>query len=110
VKKGPVRHSLDSLAARWPTPAAWDHKSSPRAVHTKGDWEGVRPSGGTLLDATLSHHGETQTHGESTKLYLNPVFVEALMGYPAGWTDFVPLEIPSYLNAVLRHLSSSGDD
>jgi hypothetical protein len=47
-------------------------------------------SGTTLHDAIDSHHGEeTRKAGESTShaLVLNPAFVEALMGFPPGWTD-----------------------
>jgi len=27
-----------------------------------------------------------------TEAFLNPLFVETLMGLPIGWTDFAPLE------------------
>lgn len=41
----------------------------------------------TLTDATLGHHGEATGPGGSSGLALNPAFVEALMGFPAGWTE-----------------------
>jgi hypothetical protein len=55
--------------------------------------------GTTLLDAADSHHGEEMRepgkHGKS-KLVLNPAFVEALMGFPRGWTG-LPDETASEL-------------
>lgn len=41
----------------------------------------------TLTDATLGHHGEATGPGGPSGLVLNPAFVEALMGFPAGWTE-----------------------
>ena len=37
---------------------------------------------------------------------LNPRFVEWLMGWPLGWTDFEPVETASYLCRQRMHLWS----
>jgi hypothetical protein len=65
-------------------------------------------SGTTLLDAALIHSGDgpldprTAKDGRagSPKMVLNLRFVEALQGFPLGWTDpagldSVPSETPS---------------
>lgn len=61
---------LASQAATWPTPVANDGKG-PQPVE--------RPAG----DDSLS----TRVARSARGLVLNPVFVEALMGWPLGWTD-----------------------
>lgn len=70
----------------WPTPTQTDESLSRRHGYTfKGH------PGTTLTDAVLSHLGETPTRqrGERTQAPAGPSprFVEALMGFPAGWTD-----------------------
>tara|TARA_R100000152_G_scaffold652_1_gene250 strand:- start:260 stop:1267 length:1008 start_codon:yes stop_codon:yes gene_type:complete len=67
-----------------PTPCARDPKDSGKNVNYKKAAEKGKLSG------VLNHTHSTQT-GEGT--YLNPHFVEEMMGYPIGWTDFVPSEI-----------------
>jgi hypothetical protein len=81
---------LDQAARMWPTPMASD---------------GVKPSAGNRRNSDLTHQAKdwtvdcrpshpaptTGTGGETTSasgLRLNPAFVEALMGWPAGWTGF----------------------
>lgn len=46
------------------------------------------PSDGSTIDATAD---------------LNPLFVEALMGLPQGWTGYMPLETESYLRWLQQH-------
>jgi DNA (cytosine-5)-methyltransferase 1 len=55
---------------------------------------------------------ETPTAGDdgSPKAVLNPRFVEALMGYPPGWTSFAHLETPSSLNKPQKPSESSRSD
>jgi hypothetical protein len=68
---GPERPSLETLAKKWPTPQASDgHKAT-------GGHGGKLDS---LRAAMLA-----QRNGQPA--YLNPLFVEALMGFPPGWTD-----------------------
>ena len=60
----------------WPTPTSTDHKASGSAAYST---ESGRHSGTTLTDATARRGRQTQ-----------PAWVEALMGFPAGWLDGPP--------------------
>ena len=71
-----VTARLQDAAAFWPTPCA-------------SGWKGVGPLGSKshrkrlargYLDATVQHR-------EHKTGKLNPAWVEALMGFPVGWTD-----------------------
>jgi len=67
----------DVIADTLPTPCTRDHKDSGENVnYQKGAEKGK-------LSGVLNHTYSTQT-GEGT--YLNPHFVEEMMGYPIGWT------------------------
>ena len=68
----------DVIANQLPTPCARDPKDSGKNVNYKKAAEKGKLSG------VLNHTYSTQT-GEGT--YLNPHFVEEMMGYPIGWTD-----------------------
>lgn len=73
--------SLDTLVRMtWPTPTAQDAKLS----GVQGNWtpESGRSSGTTLTDAAV-REGKKTCDGQS----LNPAWVEALMGFPLGWTE-----------------------
>lgn len=61
---------LASQAATWPTPVANDGKGAQPVERPEGD-------------DSLS----TRVARSARGLVLNPVFVEALMGWPLGWTD-----------------------
>lgn len=69
-----VRHIHDEECSLWPTPTATDYKGCSDGWH-KNDG---RPS--YLRAATHPNDG----NGSS---YPNPCFVEALMGFPQGWTE-----------------------
>lgn len=72
----------------WPTPRATDGShGGPNARGSKGDLQ--LPSAAGLL------HPTTEPDGSGSPPKLNPRFVESLMGFPLGWTDFAPLETPS---------------
>lgn len=78
-RRGPL---LTEMAARWPTPARTDAKDSARGTTTTG----VMHPGTSLTDAMRGHPlPETSTDGHDT-MVLVPEFVEALMGFPEGWT------------------------
>jgi len=86
---GPVRHSLNSLAQRWPTPPVSDCRSSGR--HTTST--GVMHPGTSLTDAMRSHQPPTTpTDGDdgSAPVVLSPAFVEALIlgAAKTGFTAF----------------------
>lgn len=83
---------LSAQANSWATPTARDWKDAavPPEIPTNGMLGRQAPR--SLPDLT------TETDGEPTSSdgrVLNPQFVEALMGFPLGWTDFELLETPS---------------
>jgi hypothetical protein len=82
----------------WPTPIAQDAGGSRRATVPKKASQKSK-DGTTLTDASRLH-GAITTRGEDglSQVFLNPQFVESLMGLPIGWTDFAPLETQSYHN------------
>ena len=96
----------------WPTPVTTDAKSSRRATAKTEEWESHE--GVTLLDAVMmwptptatpygtrnngnphDHRSEYATKGAPSLEtiaakeggHLNPEWVEALMGFPIGWSD-----------------------
>lgn len=88
---------LSSMAV-WATPTASESanrtRMEPSSV-TDGRGHGAHLSAQalhSLPDLTIETDGEpTSSDGR----VLNPLFVEALMGFPLGWTDFALLETPS---------------
>lgn len=74
---------LCSVAADFPTPSATEYGSSQNGINGKGG-ENERPSAGTPSLSTAARHGALPG---GTRGALNPVFVEALMGWPLGWSD-----------------------
>lgn len=85
---------LPDQAENWATPMAMD---------------GVKPSAGKRKASDLSHQAQAHresgpqcshnTHTsppQSQKRRLNPAFVQWLMGFPQGWTNFGALEMPSF--------------
>lgn len=88
----------------WATPTASESANrtttEPASV-TDGRGHGAHLSAQTM--AWMDEHRSlpdltTEPDGESTSSagrVLNPRFVEALMGFPLGWTDFELLETPS---------------
>ena len=72
----------------WPTPATRDHHAQGASHNTKAQSDSLA----TLvahrlgpLDPTTSRAGETSSPSGRK---LNPLFVEMLMGWPPGWTNF----------------------
>lgn len=79
------RLTVDCGSSLWPTPTETDSSLSRREGYT---FEGN--TGRTLTDAVLTHLGlsTVRQRGERTPAPAgpNPAFVEALMGFPPGWT------------------------
>jgi len=77
---GKERPSLETLAREWPTPTASEGNGAGK--------EG-REGGLNLRTAVMSGRlsGETAPDGRRTTA-LSPWFVEALMGFPDGWTSY----------------------
>lgn len=88
--------SLQTIARAWPT--ATDASASRRAGYML-----TGHSGTTLHDAIDSHLGaEMPKAGVSTSppAVLNPRFVEALMGFPPGWTTLSSPQISLRLRSA----------
>lgn len=84
---GPLIASALPLRGLWPTATAQDASNSARHGYML-----TGHSGTTLLDAARIHHSQTMRRGGTGGLVLNPLFVEALMGLPIGYTEPAPSE------------------
>lgn len=95
--KGGGKDCLDSAVAMWPTPRAEHdsgaHAGKPDTMHsaikmfpTPTAADGSRGSA-TMMRGNPTLKGAAQG---SVTAPLNPAWVEALMGFPAGWTDGPP--------------------
>jgi hypothetical protein len=84
---------LQAAARSWPTPAARDYRSPNSAEH-RAELRGHRDQ---LPNFVASHQGPTTPKDGAPTLsgrrVLNPRFVEALMGWPIGWTACGSLEM-----------------
>ena len=67
-------------AQRWMTPTARDHKDGATTLANT-------PVNG-LLGRQVLKTGTAGSDSSAVRRTLNPLFVEALMGWPAGWTGF----------------------
>jgi hypothetical protein len=91
--------SLDRDARTWPTPGANDHKGSAEMGQRRGQldeatehWQPQQAESHCSLPApaTSTDGGGSSSTGPTSRPRLNPAFVEWLMGWPGGWTDFAP--------------------
>lgn len=72
----------------WPTPATRDHHAQGASHNTKAQSDSLATVVAHRLgplDPTTSTAGETSSPSGRK---LNPLFVEMLMGWPPGWTNF----------------------
>lgn len=76
--------NLNDAVAFWPTPTASDYRGSGPTV--------IRKDGKNRLNDRLDYATEQR---EPSGGKLNPKWVEWLMGFPEGWTDLKPSEMPS---------------
>ena len=83
---------LTHASRMWPTPAARDAKGANSRAHVEKNGTGRRHMDQLAnftvhspLAPAISRPGGTTSDTPRT---LNPAFVEALMGWPAGWTGF----------------------
>ena len=86
-----VRHTCDSDCSLWPTPtASMDGRGFGIPLHNKT---------GRYKRSTVSRvHALVGEHGWR----IHPHFTEALMGFPTGWTEIAPSEMPSRLRSRKR--------
>lgn len=85
-----LAHPISGTASgSWPTPTTRDYKDSPGMALVSKDGR-VRLD---QLPRVVFHREGTQKGGG----HVNPNWLEWLMGYPPGWTDLKPSEMPSSL-------------
>jgi hypothetical protein len=107
---------LKGQASLWATATAHERSLSPRSVHhgeqlanQVDQWPTPRcgahgTPGHGLRHPTIENAGvQSLPNTQSSRRRLNALFVEWLMGFPPGWTDFVPLETASFLSWRRRH-------
>lgn len=97
--------NLRTAVANWPTPTTSDARSSRRHGYMQQGHAGT-----TLTDAIDSHHQQaTREPGKpgAHQVDLNPEFVEALMGFPPGWTEMLGSE-PSATPSCRKSRKRSG--
>jgi hypothetical protein len=80
--------NLAQMVRDWPTPSARDWKDTPGMSSVRPDRAGAARKADQLPRAVFN----TQTAPDpntktSRRVYLNPAWVETLMGFPIGWTD-----------------------
>ena len=82
---GTIKHSanLQSVVKAWPTPTVSMHKGATLKPRKDGRVRDDRMDYAVAQQEGL-HNGQ-----------LNPMWVEWLMGYPLGWTELSPSEMPS---------------
>src|SRR5690606_31819499 len=94
-------HDLSNAAEGWPTPKSRDWKGG------QGAKERHSPDLDKVAEASFPQ-AATPTPGEPSpsnggRPYLNPSFVEWLMGLPAGWTSLAPSASTSSGTASYRY-------
>lgn len=103
TSRGKRQVDLGSQASSWSTPSARDWKDTQGMSHS-----GTNPDGSSrirldqlgrqaLMTCSAGKLSSLLASWTSSRLSLNPNFVEWLMGLPIGWTDSVPVEMESYL-------------
>ena len=103
--------SLTAQAKAWPTPMARDWKDTPGMKRRKTQQVSL-----SALAYHSGHHApENETNGAPSQMRLNPAFTEWLMGWPIGWTDFVPVATAWFrwlpdMRSELSRLLSPDDD
>jgi len=75
---------LEQAVAMWPTPTTRDYKGGRKPETLKASGRGATNS----LNDALTCQGQSGA--------LNPQWVEWLMGFPDGWTDLKPSEMPLF--------------
>jgi len=73
----------------WPTVTAQDSKNN------AGPSQFVRNTKPLNVEAVCHSHPDPKAIGTESQPVLNPQFVEWLMGWPIGWTEFAPVETVS---------------
>lgn len=89
-KPGQRRRQLsEAIETRWPTPT-WQAAAGARTATSTRPADSSHHDGTTLIDALLIDMGHTGQVTDAVAAMggrLNPAWVEALMGFPVGWTQ-----------------------
>ena len=109
-KDRPHLSQLPNFVATWPTPTAGDAKSagSRNGKDSKANM-GVSLTDKVRTGDSLGRQGRERLPKHSRPV-LNPAFVEALMGFPIGWTACAPLETESFQQWLRLHSAVSCGD
>lgn len=119
---------LNEQASHWPTPSSepfegqelgvWEARMERlKALHHNGNGAGRTLDIAQQQWSRTHQARQTETAGEPTstptptsRLQLNPQFVEALMGLAPGWTDFEGSATPSSQIRPSGHCAASGSE
>lgn len=108
--KGRPGESLGVAVRMWPTPTARDWKDTPGMSPDRNGKENGRldtVSRMVFSEAGL-HDRETSSKRGSRPVWLNPDWVDCLMGFAIGWTDLEHWETPSFRNRQNARSSDCG--
>ncbi len=79
---------LQSAVKDWPTPSARDWKDTPGMSSVRSDRAGAARKADQLPRAVFNTQTDPDYNTKtSRRVYLNPEWVETLMGFRIGWTD-----------------------
>lgn len=92
--------SLSAQAKVWPTVTTQDAKNNAGPSQFRRNTKPLNVE--ACLHSRSSPQGQQENGTESQKV-LNPQFVEWLMGWPIGWTEFAPVETVSSRWLPLMH-------
>ena len=80
--------NLAEMVKDWPTPSARDWKDTPGMSSVRPDRAGAARKADQLPRAVFNTQTDPDPNTKtSRRVYLNPAWVETLMGFPIGWTD-----------------------
>jgi DNA (cytosine-5)-methyltransferase 1 len=90
-------HDLTTAVSQWPTPNANNGKGVQNVEDCKRQGHQVKLQDVAVSSFRLVPTSSTPGAKSSPSARkLNPLFVEALMGLPLGWTDYTPLASTAY--------------
>jgi len=115
-RTGPIQPSLETLSKTWPSPSARSGKghSEAQVQRVLSGEQGERAAGACRLELSAAlwpqpgrPAQETPLAGKPTseRVVLSPRFVEALMGFPDGFTDCEHSGMLKYQSWRLSHSS-----
>ncbi len=104
----PLREKLHK-SGKWPTPTARDGKNAyaeNKLIRKDGKLRNLLPESAAYADG--QHDLESNKKTGNRPGLLNATWVDALMGFPIGWTDLEPWAMQWYQTAQPRPSQNSG--